>query len=180
MSFLYRAAIVIRRKQPYLDWANSFDDGGPDLTPELAGHRMIYLVPESDDEPDVATLREEFWAPIFEEELSAWIVDDKAWPTPLTRELFDAWFDVEVVDSVFDLAPEEPLTQTDVEALNLDDAVRHCAWCDIAVAEGAGRFVGFKRRRRYRRSRMHEPMRKSAQKRCPEGAQKGLPFGGVR
>lgn len=145
MSFLYRTGLTVTRKQPYIEWANGLDDDGPDLTPELAGdRRTIYLVPESDDEPDVAGLVEEFWPQIFEEELAAWMVDDESWPMPLTREMFNAWFEVEVTDSVFDLTPEEPLTQADVEALDLEDAVHRCAWCDISIDEGAGRFVGFK------------------------------------
>jgi hypothetical protein len=145
MSFLYRTGLTVTRKQPYIDWANGLDDDGPDLTQELAANRRtIYLVPESDVEPDVASLLEEFWQRIFEEELAAWMVDDKSWPMPLARETFDAWFDVEVTDSIFDLTPEEPLTQADVEALDLEDAVHRCAWCEISIDEGAGRFVGFK------------------------------------
>lgn len=144
MSFLYRVAIAITRKQPYIDWANSFDDDGPELTAELADdRRTVYLVPESDKEPDLESLLGEFWQQIFEEELSGWMQQEEDWPTPLTRALFDAWFDAEVSDSVFDLTPEEPLTQADVEAEDLAYAIQRCAWCDIEVDEGAGRFVGF-------------------------------------
>jgi hypothetical protein len=145
LSFLYRTAVVLKRKQPYLDWANGLGDDGPELDPELAEARMIYLAPESEDETasNVATILEEFWRQIFEEELASWMIDDATWPTPLTRELFDAWFDIEVIDSVCDLTPEEPLTQGDVEALELDEALHRCSWCDIAVEEGEGHFVGF-------------------------------------
>jgi len=31
-----------------------------------------------------------------------------------------------------------------VEEMDLDYAVRHCAWCDIEVDDGQGRFAGFK------------------------------------
>ena len=145
MSFLYRFAITITRQQPYIDWANSFDDDGPELTAELADdRRTIYLAPESDVRPDLESLLDEFWEEIFEEELAAWMLQDEDWPTPRTREMFDAWFDSELTDSVFDLTPEEPLTQADVEAADLDDAVHHCAWCGIEVDEGGGRFTGFK------------------------------------
>ena len=145
MSFLYRAAITISRKQPYIDWANSVDDDGPELTAELADdRRTIYLVPESDDPSNLESLLEEFWEPIFEEELATWVQDDEDWPKPLTREMFDAWFDSELTDSVFDLTPEEPLTEAEVEESELAFAVRHCAWCDIEVDESGGRFVPFK------------------------------------
>jgi hypothetical protein len=62
MSFLYRAAITITRKQPYIDWANSFDDNGPELTAELADdRRTIYLVPESPEGPNIESLLDGFW-----------------------------------------------------------------------------------------------------------------------
>ena len=88
----------------YIDWANSRDDDGPELSPELANdRRTIYLVPESVQEPDLASLIEEFWEQIFEEELAAWMLDEQTWPTPLSREMFEAWFGSEVTSSVFDL-----------------------------------------------------------------------------
>ncbi len=144
MSFLYRVGLAIRRKQPYIDWANGIEDGGPELPQELARERTVYLVPETDQEPDLAVLLEDFWQDIFEEELASWMQAEESWPAPLTRELFDAWFDVELLDSLFDLVPDEPLTQADIDALDLQDAVNRCAWCEAAVEEGAGRFVGFK------------------------------------
>jgi hypothetical protein len=58
--------------------------------------------------------------------------------------LFDAWFDAELTDSVFDLTPEEPLTHQEVELSDLTYAMQHCAWCDIEIDEGARRLVGFK------------------------------------
>jgi len=147
MSYLYRVGLAISHKQPYVDWANSFKDGGPELPPELAARRTVYLVAEPDPntKPDLRELLGEFWLQIFEEELAAWMLDEGTWPTaPLTREMFDAWFEVELLDTLFDLTPEEPLTDADVEALDLDDAAHCCAWCDIEIDEGAGRLIGFK------------------------------------
>jgi len=144
MTFLYRFGVTITRRQPYLDWANTIDDG-PKLSEELArDRRTIYLVPESTNEPDRGRLLGEFWQHIFEEELAMWMEDDSTWPAPLTRELFDAWFEAEVTSAVYDLTPEEPLTQTEVEAMDLDYAMSHCAWCEIEVDEGAERFAAFK------------------------------------
>jgi hypothetical protein len=114
------------------------------LPPDLAAHRTVYLVPEPDAEPNLPALLDEFWLQIFEEELGAWMTAEDTWPTPLAREMFDAWFHVEMLDALFDLTPEEPLTQTDVEVLDLEDALQRCAWCDLTIDQGAGRVVGFK------------------------------------
>jgi hypothetical protein len=145
MSFLYRTGITITRKQPYIDWANSFDDTA-DLTPELnESRRTIYLVPEAEDgRPNLAAIVDEFWEDMFEEELAMWMESEDDWPKPRTRKMFDAWFAVEMTDTVYDLVEDQPLTQRDVELADLDDALHRCAWCDIEVDEEAGRYVGFK------------------------------------
>lgn len=142
MSFLYRSAITITRTQRYIDWANSIDDGGPALTEELAtDRRTIYLV--GDARPELRALLDQHWEDIFEEELAMWMDAEDTWPTPRTREMFDAWFDAELTDTVIDLVPEQPLTQIDVESADLDEALHFCAWCDLEIDEGQGRFVGF-------------------------------------
>jgi hypothetical protein len=145
MSFLYRTAITVTRKQPYIDWANSFDDGGPNLTDELArDRRTVYLVGEGDGPQDLRELLDEHWESIFEDELAMWMESEDDWPASRTREMFDVWFDAEVTDAVIDLVPDEPLTHTDVELADLTHALGHCAWCELDIDEGEGRFAGFK------------------------------------
>jgi hypothetical protein len=145
MSFLYRTAITIIRKRPYIDWANSFDDDGPELTNELAqDRRTVYLVEEADARPDLRQLLDDHWEDIFEEELAMWMEAEEDWPAPRTRDQFDAWFDAEVTDTVIDLAPDQPLTVADVELDDLTYALGHCAWCELEIEEGHGRFAGFK------------------------------------
>jgi hypothetical protein len=145
MSFLYRHGLLISRKKPYLDWANSLDDEEASLSLEVSGaNRSLYLVPEVAGQPDLSDLVEEFWVRIFEEELGAWMIDPQTWPNPRTREMFDEWFDVELNDSVFDLTPDEPLTQADVDANDLAELMGHCAACGLDVEADEGRVVGFK------------------------------------
>jgi ribosomal protein L24E len=144
MSFLYRTAVTVTRKQPYIDWANSSDDDGPELTKELADdRRTVFLVGESDDRHDLRTLLDDYWEEIFEEELAMWMEEPDDWPAPRTREMFDAWFDAEITDTVIDLVPEHPLTEADVELADLGEAFHLCAWCDLEIENGQGRFVGF-------------------------------------
>jgi hypothetical protein len=143
-DMLHRFALTITRKQPYADWANRVSDAEPDsvaYTDELP--RTIYLVPAIGS-PNVLELLDEFWSDIFEEELDAWSEDEATWPEARTRELFDVWFDVELTDTVVDLAPDEPLTEADMELAALNDALHHCAWCDLELEPDEGRRVGFK------------------------------------
>ena len=49
MEHLDRMALMVSPKQPYIDWANSFDDGGPDYDPSarsasvFLNYRASYL-----------------------------------------------------------------------------------------------------------------------------------------
>jgi len=145
MSFLYRHALFISRKRPYLDWANQPSDGDLELTDELSRQkRTVYLVPETTDEPNREALLAEFWEEIFAAELSAWVLDEERWPQPRTRQIFDEWFDVEVNDAVYDLTPEEPLTQAQVDLQDLAEASAQCALCGLEVDDTEGRWAGFK------------------------------------
>ena len=142
---LHRFALTITRKQAYADWANR---ESADEADSVAYHdelpRTIYLIPAFDGSPSVPELLDEFWSDIFDAELEAWSEDEATWPEPRTRELFDLWFAVELTDTVVDLAPDEPLTEADVEFESVSDALVRCAWCDLELEPGEGRHVGFK------------------------------------
>jgi hypothetical protein len=150
VALLYRSAITITRKQPYIDWANSVDEGGPELTTELADdRRTVYLVGESENgRLDLRAVLDDYWEEIFTLELAMWIEGKDNWPAPRTREMFDAWFDAVATDTVCDLAPEEPMTPADAELADLHDALQLCAWCEVEIDEGEGRVVGFQLPRR--------------------------------
>lgn len=140
--FLYRAAVTLTRKQPYVDWANA--DGEKDgVSFPAEDRRTVYLVPVADSNLDAARLIEEFWPDIFEEELSAWMLDEATWPAPRTRELFDAWFDLEFTDAVVDLVPDEPLREEEVAAAEAEYTFGHCGWCDLEVAPSEGHMIAF-------------------------------------
>jgi hypothetical protein len=137
MAHLYRTAVLVRRKQPYADWADGLREENEDSFPaELLNARVVYLGPSSDVEEALDDLLDEIWAPIFEEELAGWYTDESRWPQPLTRELFDAWFDCELAESVIDLVPDDPLTEAEMDAIDVEDASRHCSWCGVEVDEG--------------------------------------------
>jgi len=103
----------------------------------------VYLVPESDTTPDLRKLLDEFWQDLFEEELSTSIPSEERRPQSRTRAMFDAWFDVEFTESVYDLTPDAPLTQTDVDAADRAEAIGRCAWCDLELEKDTGGFARF-------------------------------------
>jgi hypothetical protein len=145
MSYLYRHALFVSRKQPYLDWANGTIEDGPELDAGLSHReRTVYLVPEDAAQPDLEALVDEFWEPIFQAELASWILAEDHWPPSRTREMFKEWFEVELNESVYDLTPDAPLTQAEVDLEDLAVASGQCAACGLEVEPEQGRFTTFK------------------------------------
>ena len=108
MRLLNRTGITIRPKQPYLDWANSFTDGGPTLQVAHARtYGTAFLLPETEFEADIESWVEENATWLFEFQLSAWSEDESLWPGDRSVGQFDAWFEIEIHDAVVDLAEDE-------------------------------------------------------------------------
>ena len=100
-----RSVLVVRPKQPYVDWANSMDDGGP--LADLAGMRAdpkAYLVDDVEGRDDLPQVVDGYWEKIFEEQLNSWMRDPDVWPAQLTREMFAEWFDSELFVMVWDIS----------------------------------------------------------------------------
>ena len=146
MPYLFRSAVLIARKQPYLDWANSLADPGATLTMELAQQRDVYLGSHTDELPTLDALLDDIWDEIFEEELFAWSTDEQQWPGNRTRQMFDEWFTAELCDSVIDLVPDEPLTEDDIDLQDLQIALSTCSVCRKELATQDSRLVPRARR----------------------------------
>ena len=85
-----RSVLIVRPKQPYIDWANSMDDGGP-----LANLKSMrkspntFLVDEIFYIDDLSLIINEYWETLFEIQLNNWMRDPDVWPEELTREMFE-------------------------------------------------------------------------------------------
>jgi hypothetical protein len=145
MPFLYRTALIITRKQPYIDWANGLkEDDAPEFTVDLAQKPDIYLGPHSDYEQTLEAVVDQIWEDVFEEELLGWSTDEDAWPTNRTRRMFDAWFDAVLAESIIDLAPDDPLTEDEIDLADLESALHTCGWCGSEVEMQDARMAEFK------------------------------------
>jgi hypothetical protein len=81
MLVLNRSAIVVKPKEPFLDWLHAADPSGRDLTLlDLVREPIIYLIPECDTDDDVADVLHELCEEIFEEQLAGWYADPSTWP----------------------------------------------------------------------------------------------------
>ena len=101
MKTINRTILTIIPKKPYIEWANSFEDDGPELDLETK-HSLAVLIPDKYDEFNYERFLKENYAIIFEEELTAWMADPDLWPKNRTYKKFTEWFDVWVSDAVLD------------------------------------------------------------------------------
>ena len=110
MKTINRTVITVKGKKPFVEWANSFDDGGPLLDiNEL--HSTAYLIPDTCDKYNYQKFAKKNFRIIFESELDSWMADPGAWPQKRTYVAFREWFDITVSDIVFDLGKGNVITE---------------------------------------------------------------------
>jgi hypothetical protein len=107
---LNRSAIVVKPRQPFLDWLHAADPTSRDITlPEAAADPTIYLIPECDSEEEVHEFLRELCEEIFVEQLGGWLTDEETWPQDRSFDAFCRWFDWQHYSMLIDLC-DEPLT----------------------------------------------------------------------
>lgn len=106
MKLLNRSGLSIRPRQPFVDWVHSFSDSAPSLE-ALAVESMLYLIDEVEQESDFEAAIELHWLAIFKNELEAWDEFGDHWPTHLSRELFETWFELDRQLLSFDLSQKD-------------------------------------------------------------------------
>lgn len=98
-----RAAIVVRPRQPYLDWAAGLDEDAPQHAKGLEKRVSIYLVAEDPAGKEETAPLEDYYEEIFETELAAWWTSENDWPETRTFKMFHEWFEVVGESVVTDL-----------------------------------------------------------------------------
>ena len=132
MGAIYRTPLLVTRKAPFVEWLRSLEQPigiTDDESAELANAVDVYLLHVPALAPVLEEMVAEYWQDIFEEQLYDWMTDELTWPAERTREMFDAWFDVRFGEAVVDLAPDDPLTDDDMDAAEVEAAIHECAWC---------------------------------------------------
>ena len=102
LPIVNRASVVLEPTQAYLDWARECPEATPDITlKELSEEGTVYLIPETNDDPD-RWLRRNFVA-MFEYELEAWYTDRAFWPKDRSFKAFKKFFNTRFCSIVLDL-----------------------------------------------------------------------------
>lgn len=107
MPTINRAAIVIRPKQPFLDWLHYVDPRAMSLTLErLRSDTPVYLAPEFDTNEEVLAWLEGEYENIFEDQLAGWYNRPPEWPQERTFAMFQQWFEISIHSELIDLSIE--------------------------------------------------------------------------
>lgn len=96
-NFINRCSIIIKPKQPFLDWCAKLH---PDDIEDM-NQTNTYLVDDKIEDVEV-WLRNKF-DKIFMFELDLWHRNKKEWPQKRSYKMFKEWFDVDISMLVFDL-----------------------------------------------------------------------------
>lgn len=114
-----RSLVVIRKKQPYVDWANALPDRSeneiknPITVDEINREPAAYLIPEILDDRDLDAYLDSMWIILFEMLLADWSLEPNWWPKKRSRKMFNNWFEISLHTMVYDMWGREPLDYTD-------------------------------------------------------------------
>lgn len=102
LPIINRGALIIERKQPFVDWINSCPENDGEVTiQEVNERKNVYLIPDIIGEPD-NWIRRNFKR-IFENELYEWFTDDFLWPEKRTFREFKQFFKYEYSSMVIEM-----------------------------------------------------------------------------
>lgn len=100
---LNRSAVVVRPKQPFVDWLRSVEELDlPSITLDELD-KTLYLVPDYEDPADAEKVLKKVCDEIFCRELEGWYTDESVWPKDRSLKVFKQWFEVEHFDVVEDV-----------------------------------------------------------------------------
>lgn len=111
---LNRAALLVRYKQPFVDWINQADTN-PSHTVTLADverERTVYLV-EVEDEEGLGIWLQVNHGTLFEDELHGWYTDPALWPSDRSLKVMREWCSFELHTVVVDTGAS-PLDDDDL------------------------------------------------------------------
>jgi hypothetical protein len=115
MAEINRSLIIVKPKQPFLDWVRSIEPDNDTDMEDITDDPTAYLIPElgiEADEEDVIEWCADF---IFEYELSSWYTEEDLWPVGRDVPMFREWFEVKFHSLVNDVVGDVPLLHVDYD-----------------------------------------------------------------
>ena len=105
MKVINRGVVIVKPKQPFLDWLGSLPDPADTTLEYLREDSTVFLIPGSNPE-DFDHWLERNYSILFEQQLAGWWTGEADWPSMRDLHTFRAWFDVDIHTLAIDLGPE--------------------------------------------------------------------------
>jgi hypothetical protein len=104
-----RGAIIVKRKQAFVDWINAKSEDG-DAQLSLAAINIepeIYLIPPFVGPEELKEILPQALEHIWQAELSGWVGEESVWPKDRSEKAFYKWFSIESSGGIYDLLEDE-------------------------------------------------------------------------
>jgi hypothetical protein len=106
-NFIDRHAIIIKPKQPFIDWYFSLYPYDPLEFEEIIAAKT-YLI--SDEHENIEKWLNKKFDKIFMGELESWHFNKKEWPQKRNYKMFKEWFQIDVSSIIYDME-KRPITK---------------------------------------------------------------------
>lgn len=105
MQSINRTAVVVKPKQPFIDWLKSMPDDDSDYgLKEVSEDNLTFLIPEFNSPDEAMEYIRERYGLILEWAFGGWAATEELWPAKRNWKMLNEWFDIEIHSEVFDLA----------------------------------------------------------------------------
>ncbi|MGE5496425.1 MAG: hypothetical protein ACM3Q2_00005 [Syntrophothermus sp.] len=103
-----RHLLIIRPREPFLDWLKNIAPENQALTLSHLSHdNTAFMIPKHDmPEEDHRYIRSIF-PDLFDMVLEEWVLDTDLWPADRTYEKFRDWFDLDIHSVLLDTSETE-------------------------------------------------------------------------
>lgn len=111
MKLVNRSVVIIKPKQPLVDWVNRTPEVRLPKRLSLAdmrNYRTVLMVPLGANVVEALAYVDPIKPYLFEMQLNLWYKDPRVWPRERSNAAFDEWFELEIHSLVVDLV-EYPL-----------------------------------------------------------------------
>jgi len=104
MQGINRTAVVVRPKQPFIDWLKSLPDDDSDYAlEEISSDNLTFLIPQCDNSDEAMEYIRKRYGLILEWVFGGWATTEELWPEKRNWKMLNEWFDIEIHSEVFDL-----------------------------------------------------------------------------
>lgn len=100
-----RTALVLRLKQPFIDWLHSIEPGGVLGIAPMEGD--VYLLPDFEETGQMKKWLKKYFDEIFSDQLNNWYIDENLWPKNRTFKTFQEWFEYSLHTMVWDTEEQD-------------------------------------------------------------------------